>query len=171
MLKGLAPFLKAKEIKSIIKNLSRQITKDYPEKKELTLICPLRGSVFFLSDLIRCLNRPVQLDFVLIEPFETGETSYRIKKDISLNLKGRDVLIVEGIIDSGLSLFFLKQRLRLAQPASLKTAALLNKSSRRKAIIHADYIGKNIDDRFILGYGMDLNEEGRQHPDMYHLGQ
>ncbi len=168
MIKGLVPFLKAEEISRIIKNLSRQITKDYPEKTTLNLICPLRGSVFFLSDLIRCLNRQVTLDFVLTEP--VGD-SYRIKKDISLNLKGRNVLIVEEIIDSGLSLFFLKQRLKLAEPYSLKTVALLNKSSRRKALVHADYIGKNIDDRFIVGYGMDLDEEGRHHPDMYHLGQ
>ena len=169
MLKGLVPFLKASEIHEIIKKLAWEIKKDYLESTKLILICPLRGSVFFFSDLIRQLQMPVQVDFVLIE--STNEESFRIKKDISLDLKGHDVLIVEEIIDSGLSLSFLKERLKLALPASLKTVALLDKSSHRKTLMHADYIGRSIDDRFIVGYGMDLNEEGRNYPDMYHLGQ
>ena len=169
MLKGLVPFLKAEEIKQIIKTLASEIEKDYSEASELVLICPLRGSVFFFSDLIRQLSLPVQVDFVLIE--STGEESFKIKKDISLDLKGKDVLIVEEIIDSGLTLSFLKERLKLAEPASVKTVVLLDKSSHRKTMIHADYIGRAIDDRFIIGYGMDLDEEGRNYPDMYHLGQ
>lgn len=169
MLKGLVPFLKAEEIKQIIKNLASEIEKDYSDANELVLICPLRGSVFFFSDIIRQLSIPVQVDFVLIE--SNGEESFKIKKDISLDLKGRDVLIVEEIIDSGLTLAFLKERLKLAEPASLKTVVLLDKSSHRKTMIHADYIGRAIDDRFIVGYGMDLDEEGRNYPDMYHLGQ
>ena len=169
MLKGLVPFLKAEEIKQIIKNLASDIEKDYSEASELVLICPLRGSIFFFSDLIRQLSLPVQVDFVLIE--SSGEESFKIKKDISLDLKGKDVLIVEEIIDSGLTLSFLKERLKLAEPSSVKTVVLLDKSSHRKTLIHADYIGRAIDDRFIIGYGMDLDEEGRNYPDMYHLGQ
>ncbi|MDE0119503.1 MAG: hypoxanthine phosphoribosyltransferase [Bdellovibrionales bacterium] len=169
MLKGLVPFLKAQEIQEIIKNLAQEIKKDYSDTTELILICPLRGPLFFFSDLIRQLQKPVQVDFVLIE--STGEGSFRIKKDISLDIKGRDVLIVEEIIDSGLSLAFLKERLKLSQPTSLKTVVLLDKSSHRKTFIPADYRGRHIDDRFIVGYGMDLNEEGRNYPDMYHLGQ
>ena len=169
MLKGLVPFLRAKDIQQIIKNLAKEIEKDYSETKELVLICPLRGSVFFLSDLIRALSIPSQTDFVLIS--SPKDKSFKIKKDISLNLKKKDVLIVEEIIDSGLTLSFLKERIKLAEPASLKTVVLLDKSSHRKTLIHADYIGKAIDDRFIVGYGMDLNEEGRNYPDMYHLGQ
>ncbi len=169
MLKGLVPFLKAKEIKQIITNLTEEIKKDYPENTELTLICPLSGSIFFLSDLIRQLSHPTQVDFVLIET--TGEASFRIKKDIALDLKGKDILIVEEVIDSGLTLSFLKERIKLSSPASLKTVVLLDKFSHRKTFMHADYIGRTIDDRFIVGYGMDLNEEGRNYPDMYHLGQ
>ena len=169
MLKGLVPFLKAAQIKQIIKNLAADIEKDYADATELILICPLRGSVFFFSDLIRQLQIPVQVDFVLIE--STDEESFKIKKDISLDLKGKDVLIVEEIIDSGLTVAFLKERIKLALPASLKTVVLLDKSSHRKTMIHADYIGRTIDDRFIVGYGMDLDEEGRNYPDMYHLGQ
>ncbi|MYE07238.1 MAG: hypoxanthine phosphoribosyltransferase [Oligoflexia bacterium] len=169
MLKGLVPFLKARAIQDMIKNLAQEIKKDYSDTTELILICPLRGSLFFFSDLIRQLQKPVQVDFVLID--STGEGSFRIKKDISLDIKGRDVLIVEEIIDSGLSLAFLKERLKLSHPASLKTVVLLDKSSHRKTFMPADYIGRQIDDRFIVGYGMDLNEEGRNYPDMYHLGQ
>ena len=169
MLKGLVPFLKAREIQEIIKKLAWEIKKDYSENTELILICPLRGSIFFFSDLIRQLQMPVQVDFVLIE--SADEESFKIKKDISLDLKGRDVLIVEEIIDSGLTLSFLKERIKLALPSSLKTVVLLDKSSHRKTLMHADYIGRSIDDRFIVGYGMDLDEEGRNYPDMYHLGQ
>ena len=169
MLRGLVPFLKEKEIRQIIKNLASEIKKDYSGTKELILICPLRGSVLFLSDLIRQLQIPVQVDFVLIE--SSDEESFKIRKDFSLNLKNKDVLIVEEIIDSGLTLSFLKERIKLALPASLKTVVLLDKSSHRETFMHADYIGRFIDDRFIVGYGMDLNEEGRNYPDMYHLGQ
>ena len=111
----------------------------------------------------------MKTDFVLIESL--GEGDFRIKKDITLSLKGRNVLIVEEIIDSGLKLSFLRERIRLAEPARLSTVVLLDKSSHRKTLLHADYIGKSIDDRFIVGYGMDLDEEGRNYPDMYHLGQ
>ena len=169
MLKGLVPFLKAKDIQQIIKNLAQEIEADYSPAEELILICPLRGSIFFLSDLVRELQIPVQVDFVLID--NIGEENFRIKKDISLDLKNRDVLIVEEIIDSGLTLSFLQNRIKMASPASLKTVVLLDKSSHRKTIMHADYIGRTIDDRFIIGYGMDMDEEGRNYPDMYHLGQ
>ena len=169
MLKGLVPFLKAKDIQQMIKNLAREIEKDYPPTEELILICPLRGSLFFLSDLVRELKTPVQVDFVLID--NVGEENFRIKKDVSLDLKNKDILIVEEIIDSGLTLSFLKNRIKLACPASLKTVVLLDKSSHRKTIMHADYIGRTIDDRFIVGYGMDMDEQGRHYPDMYHLGQ
>ena len=169
MLKGLVPFLKAKEIREIIKKIVQEIEKDYSLSRELILICPLQGSIFFLSDLIRQLQIPVRVDFVFIE--NKNEESFIIKKDISMDLKGKDVLIVEEIIDSGLTISFLKERITLAQPASLKTVVLLDKSSHRKTYMHADYIGRTIDDRFIVGYGMDMDEEGRNYPDMYHLGQ
>ncbi len=169
MLKGLIPFLKASEIKELVQSLAEQIQRDYAEEEELILICPLRGSVFFLSDLVRQFKIPLKVDFVLIEG--SGEQGFVIKKDISLNIKGKHVLIVEEIIDSGIRLSFLKERIKLAFPASLKTVALLDKSSHRNTWTHADYIGRAIDDRFIVGYGMDMDGEGRNYPDMYHLGQ
>ena len=169
MIQGLTSFLKAKEIKQITKKLADEIAKDYADVAELIFVCPLKGSLFFLSDLVRQIPLPSQVDFVLLE--SKGEESFKIKKDISLNLKGKHVLIVEEIIDSGLALSFLKERLRLAYPADLKTVVLLDKMARRKTFTRPDYIGKSIDDRFIVGYGMDLNEEGRNYPDMHYLAQ
>ena len=126
--------------------------------------------MFFLSDLVRHLKMPVQVDFVLIEGNPTE--GFTIKKDISLNLKGKNVLIVEEIIDSGIRLSFLKERIKLAFPSDLKTVTLLDKSShRKKSFMGADYVGRCIDDRFIVGYGMDIDGEGRNYPDIYHLSQ
>ena len=130
MLKGLVTFLKAEQIQRIIVRLAKDINRDYSESGQTVLICPLRGSIFFLSDLIRHLKFPVEVDFILLEV--QGEQSFRIKKDISLDLKGKNVLIVEEIIDSGLALHFLQERIKLAHPANLKTVALLDKSSQRK---------------------------------------
>ena len=170
MLKGLIPFFKSQEIQQVVQSLAEQIQKDYSKEDQVVLICPLRGSVFFFSDLIRKLNKiPVKADFVLIEG--NVEKGFFIKKDISVQIKGKPVLIVEEIIDSGLRLSFLKERIKLAFPSSLKTVALLDKSAHRKTWTHADYVGRTIDDRFIVGYGMDMDEEGRNYPDIYHLGQ
>ena len=168
MKKGLIPFLSANEINKLINKLVKEVQRDYVDT-ELTLICPLKGPIFFLSDFIRKIKLDVQIDFVFIE--NLGRDNFRIKKDISVDIKGKHVLIVEEIIDSGLTLQFLIERLKLAQPASLKSLVLLDKVSHRKALIHLDYVGLVIDDRFIVGYGMDMDEESRHYPDIYHLGQ
>ena len=166
-MKGLVPFLSHKEIDRIVKQLAREITRDFLHK-EVVILCPLRGSVFFLSDLIRHLNLSVLVDFVLIE---TDGEHFTIKKDISLKLKDRHILIVDSIIDSGLTISFLTGRVRQAQPASLKTAVLLDKTSHRRVFVQVDYVGKVIEDRFIVGYGMHIEGEGRHYPDIYQLGQ
>ena len=167
-LHGLIPFLKSAEIQKIIKNLAAHLERDYA-KQELILICPLRGSVFLLSDLVHQLSMPIQIDFVCIE--STGGDGFRLKQDISLDLRQQHVLIVEEIIDSGLVLSFLKKRIQLCHPASCKSLVLLDNSSRRQAFVHADYVGQVIDDRFIVGYGMGMDEAGRGLPDIYHLEQ
>lgn len=168
MHKGLVPFLSAQEIQHIIAELANEIRRDY-SGTELTVICPLKGSIFFLSDLIRELKMPVQVDFVLIEP--VAKDSFRIKQDISTDIRGKHILITDGIIDSGLTMSFLIERTKLGKPASLKTAVLLDKSSHRRVFVHIDYVGKVIEDRFIVGYGMNLDGEGRNYPDIYLLGQ
>ena len=168
MKKGLVPFLSADEINKLIGKLVKEVQRDYVDT-DLILICPLKGPVFFLADFIRKIQLNIQIDFVFIENLDRD--NFRIKKDISLNIKGKHVLIVEEIVDSGLTLQFLTERLKLAQPASLKSLVLLDKISHRKALIHLDYVGLVIDDRFIVGYGMDMDEEARHYPDIYHLGQ
>ncbi len=168
MEKGLVPFLNAKEIQKIVQRLAHEITRDYLNK-ELVIISPLKGAVFFLSDLIRAMNLKVVVDFVLIDGSKAHH--FMIKKDISQPIKNKPVLIVDSIIDSGLTLSFLMERVKLNQPESLKTAVLLDKSSRRRVFVELDYVGKVMEDHFIVGYGMHLEGEGRAHPDIYMLGQ
>lgn len=169
--KKVIPFLSESKINQLITQLSREIEKDYSPGTPLYCICPLKGSIFFLSDLIRMLDLfKIFVDFVLIHHNKT-EKSFHILQDITLNLYDKHVLLIEGIIDSGLSLDFLKKRVQLENPASIKSVALLHRSSRRKVLSPIDYVGQVIDDRFLLGYGMDIDEEGRAYPDIYHLRQ
>lgn len=161
----LAPFISAEEISQHVSMLAKKIQHDY-RGQELIFICPLRGSVHFTADLVRKIELPCQVDFVHVSPSERGGT-IKILKDISVNIAGKHVIIVEEVIDTGRTLSFLKTRLLASAPASLKIVALLDKPSRRELPIRADYIGKTIDDRFVVGYGMDSEELGRNYPDIY----
>jgi hypoxanthine phosphoribosyltransferase len=160
-------FLTKKEIDVLVNNLAKQIEYDY-EGKEIIFICPLRGSLHFLADLMRKVRLPQQVDFVHVTPVSKGG-AIKIVKDISVNITGKHVVIVEEIIDAGRTLSFLRNRLFASAPASLKIVTLLDKPARRELAIRADYIGKTIDDRFVVGYGMDSEEKGRNYPDIYHL--
>src|SRR4030043_1738059 len=149
----LNPLLSREQIDSIVKKLAEQISRDYREK-ELILVCILKGAVMFLSDLVRHLQIPVKIDFVRLASYGTGmKTSGRVEitKDVEVPLEGRDVLIIEDIVDSGRTLLFLKERLLLANPRSVKICALLEKKERREVEIEADYIGKEIEDVFVVG--------------------
>jgi len=161
----MVPFLTQEEIKELIINLAEQIEADY-EGKEVVFICPLRGSVHFTADLMRKLDLPQQVDFVHVQAVEKGG-AIKIVKDISINIAGKHVIIVEEIIDTGRTLSFLRSRLFASAPASLKIVTLLDKPARRELPIKADYIGKTIDDRYVVGYGMDSEEIGRNYPDIY----
>lgn len=164
---NLTPFLKSDEINDLIQNLAQQIELDY-EGKEILFICPLRGSIHLLADLVRRIDLPCKIDFVHLSPIEKGG-SIRIVKDISENITDKHLIIVEEIIDTGRTLSFLRNRLFASSPASLKILTLLDKPARRELPIKADYIGRTIDDRFVVGYGMDSEEVGRNYPDIYHL--
>ena len=167
----LNPLLSREQIASIVKDLANQISKDYIER-ELVLICILKGAFMFLSDLIRHLQIPVQIDFVRLASYGTGmETSGRIEitKDIEISIEGKDVLIIEDIIDSGRTLQFLRDRLSLSNPRSVKVCALLDKKARREVEIEADYLGKEVDNVFVVGYGIDFNETYRHLPEIYYL--
>ena len=163
--KQMTTFLTKEEIAELVSQLAKEIQIDY-EGKELIFICPLRGSIHFVADLMRELDLPQQVDFVHVQAVERGG-AIKIVKDISTNIAGKHVLIIEEIIDTGRTLSFLRSRLFASAPASLKIVTLLDKPARRELPIKADYIGKTIDDRYVVGYGMDSEEVGRNYSDIY----
>lgn len=161
----------AEEIASIVKRLADQISNDYAER-ELVLVCILKGAFVFLSDLIRHLRIPAQVDFVRLASYGSGMKTcgkIEITKDVEIPLEKKDVLIIEDIIDSGRTLQFLKDRLALLNPRSIKVCALLDKKARREVEMEADYLGTDVDDLFVVGYGIDFNEHYRHLPEIYHV--
>lgn len=157
-------FISATEIDEMVEKLAKEIEQDY-EGQEIVLICPLKGSVLFIADLMRKIRLPQTVDFVHVtSPKGKG---VKIIKDISIDITGKHVLIIEEIIDAGRTLSFLEQRLIASRPASLKIVGLLDKPARRELPIKPDYVGKTIDDRFVIGYGMDSEEMGRNYRDIY----
>ena len=167
----LNPLLSQEQITSIVQGLANQISKDYAGK-ELVLVCILKGAFMFLSDLIRHLRIPVQVDFVRLVSYGSGmKTSGKIEitKDVEIPIEKKDVLIIEDIIDSGRTLQFLKDRLALSGPRSIKVCALLDKKARREVDMEADYLGTEVDDVFIVGYGIDFNENYRHLPEIYYV--
>ncbi len=159
-------FLSREEISDLVKKLAREIEADYAGQ-EVIMICPLKGSVHFTADLMREVNLSQQVDFVYITTSKYEGT--KIVKDISIDIAGKHVLIVEEIIDAGRTLSFLRNRLISSHPSTLRIVTLLDKPARRELPIRADYIGKTIDDRYVVGYGMDSEEIGRNYPDIYNL--
>jgi hypoxanthine phosphoribosyltransferase len=155
------------EIQARILTLAAAIDADYADKDDLLLICVLKGGYVFLSDLSRALQRPHHLDFMGISSYGKGTTSsgaVQIIMDLKQPLNGRHVLIVEDIIDSGHTLSYLRQNLLARQPASLKICTLLNKPSRREVDVAVDYVGFDIPDEFVVGYGLDFDELYRNFP-------
>jgi hypoxanthine phosphoribosyltransferase len=168
MRQGMIPSITKAEIEEIVSELAREIEKDY-EGKEVVLICPLKGSVLFMADLSRRIKLPQVIDFVYVTS-PKGE-SCRIVKDISVDIQNKHVLIIEEIIDAGRTLSFLKGRLQASYPASLKVVTLLDKPALRELQIKPDYVGRTIEDRFVIGYGMDSEEIGRNYSDIYNFAQ
>lgn len=162
-------FLTADEIRNMVKRLAKEIMRDYAGH-EIAFVCPLKGSFMFLSDLSRAVELPQTIDFVQLATTEKGG-SIRLVKDISENITGKHVLIVEEIIDVGRSVNFLKTRLMASSPASVKVVCLLDKPARRETQMKPDYIGVTIDDRYMVGYGMDSEECGRNYKEIYYFKQ
>lgn len=160
-------FLEKQDIAKLVTKLAQQIENDY-DGKEVIFICPLRGSIHFAADLMRKVDLLQQIDFVYLQATEKGG-AIRMLKDISVNITGKDVIIIEEVIDTARTLSYLKDRLLASRPASLKIVTLLDKPARRELPIRADYIGKTIDDRYVVGYGMDSEELGRNYADIYVL--
>ncbi len=154
------------EIKSICQRLGKQISNDYKGKK-LLLVSILKGAVVFLSDLMREITIDCSIDFLVVSSYGSGtKTSgvVKIVKDLDLNLEGWDVLIVEDVLDSGMTLSYILEILKGRNPNSVKICTFLDKPERRVADVKADYLGTYIPDEFVVGYGLDYDEKYRNLP-------
>jgi len=152
------------EIEARIRELGKQITEDYKDSQGLLVVGVLKGAVIYYADLVRELNLPVAMDFISASSYGAGTSTsgtVRINKDLDKNPEGKDILIVEDIIDSGVTLFHLKELLMARHPNSLRICCLLDKVARRKVDLKADYVGFDIPDEFVVGYGLDYNERYR----------
>lgn len=154
-----------RELKRTVKRLGRQITEDYKDKN-LLLVSVLKGAVVFLSDLLREIKCDCIIDFMAVSSYSGSKTTgvVKFKKDLDINPEGKDILIVEDILDSGITLNYLKGVLEDRNAASIKVCALLDKPGNRRVDIKADYSGIVIPDEFVVGYGLDYNEQYRNLP-------
>ena len=158
--------LSEEELKEIVNRVAKQISRDYKDKK-LYMIGILKGSVVFLTDLMRALDIPCEIDFMVVSSYGSGVTSsgnVKIIKDVDVPLEGKYILIVEDILDTGNTLKFVSELLLKRNPNSLQIATLLDKPSRRVADVTAKYIGAEIEDKFVVGYGLDYDEKYRNVP-------
>jgi hypoxanthine phosphoribosyltransferase len=149
-----------------VRELGREISADYAGR-ELLLVGVLKGAVFFMADLMRALTVPCEIDFMAISSYGAATDSsgvVRILKDLDINIEGRHVLVVEDIIDSGLTLSYLIRNLEAREPASLEICALLTKPERREIDVPVRYVGFEIPNRFVIGYGLDYGERYRNLP-------
>lgn len=153
-------------LKAKVKELGEKITKDYKDK-DLLLICVLKGAVVFVSDLMKTIELPLNIDFMAISSYGSGTKSsgvVRILKDLESSIEGRDVLIVEDIIDSGLTLSYLVECLKARNPKSIEICTILDKPERRTADLYIKYTGFKVPDEFVVGYGLDYAEKYRNLP-------
>ena len=160
-------------IQKRVRELAEQISRDY-EGRELIVIGVLKGAFIFMADLIREISIPCRADFARLASYGTGsESSGKVvmTKDIETSIKGKDILIVEDILDTGLTMQYFLEWMKERSPRSIKTCVFLDKRKRRKVSLEADYIGFTIEDGFVVGYGLDFNEQYRFSPDIYVIKQ
>lgn len=158
--------LTSEQIAARVKALAAQLDKLY-EGRQPVVICILKGSVMFFSDLIREMKTPIQIDFMAVSSYGKGSISsgkLQVKKDLTVNISGKDVLIVEDIIDSGNTLYELKKMLNSRSPSSVNIVTLLDKPERREVPMEPEYKGFVIEDEFVVGYGLDYAEDYRNLP-------
>ena len=153
------------EIKEICARLGKQISKDYKDKK-LFLVSVLKGAVVFMADLMRNITCDCEIDFMAVSSYSGVKTTgvVKFKKDLDINPEGCDILLVEDILDSGVTLSYLKNVLLQRNAASIKVCAFLDKPANRQADISADYVGMEVPDEFVVGYGLDYEEKYRNLP-------
>ena len=155
------------QIKQRVRELGAQITGEYADLNPV-LVCVLRGALMFLGDLMRCMDMHFEVDFMAISSYGGTHTEstgvVRILMDLSTNIQGRHVLIVEDIVDTGRTLHYMLQNLQTRQPASMRVCTLLDKPSRRQLYVPLEYVGFEIADKFVIGYGLDFDEHYRNLP-------
>lgn len=169
-------FLTALQIDTLNTKLGELISSDYKKilqpKESLLIVVTLKGALLFSADLVRKLTIPVHIDFVRLASYGSGTQSsgeVRFLKDIECSPEGKHILVLDEIIDSGRTWDFLKKRLGAANPKSLKICALVSKPSRREIDVEIDYLGQEVEDKFLVGYGLDFNEDYRNLKEIYYL--
>jgi hypoxanthine phosphoribosyltransferase len=163
--------IKRDEIAKAIDRLASEIERDYQGKQPL-LIGVLKGSFVFMADLVRQLDLPLELDFIRLSSYGAARESsgrVRVVQGVKTPIKGRDVLVIEDIVDTGITTSFLLDYLRKRKPASLKLCALTDKPSRRRVPVSIDYLGLSLPNKFVVGYGLDCDQKFRNLPDIYAL--
>jgi len=156
--------LDAETIQARVRELAVEIESDYPDGEDIHLVGVLKGAFVFMADLVRAMTPRVSLDFIALSSYAKSTKSsgeVRLLKDLDFGLQGRHVIIVEDIVDTGLTLTYLQDILRARSPKTLRTACLLSKPSRRQVEVTVEYIGFTIEDRFVVGYGLDYAERYR----------
>ena len=164
----LKPLFSREEIREAVKRLAAEISRDY-SGEEVVCVCVLKGSFMFTADLVRELEIPAMVEFMRVSSYGSGMSSkgeVTITKDIEMDIHGKNVLILEDIVDSGLTLKWIWNKLLARNPKTLKIVCLVDKKARRKVDIPCDYVGLTIEDGFIVGYGIDYAEKYRNLPDM-----
>ena len=159
------------EIAKAVSRLAREIERDYQDRQPL-LIGVLKGSFMFMADLIRQLDLPLDLDFIRLSSYDAARESsgkVEVVHEMKTPVKGRDVLVVEDIVDTGITISFLLDYIKIKQPASLKVCTLTDKPSRRRVQVPIDYRGFTVSNKFIVGYGLDCDQKFRNLPDIYTL--
>ena len=154
------------ELRKRVYELGDQLTKDY-SGKDVVVISVLKGSIMFMADLLRAFNNHVEIDFMVVSSYGAGVVStgaVKMIKDVFLSIEGKDVLIVEDILDTGRTLHYIKEYLQGRKPNSIRICTLLDKPERREADISADYVGFTVPDEFVIGYVLDFNEKYRNLP-------
>ena len=168
MAETLKPLFSKQDIRRVVKRLAAEISRDY-RGEEVLCVCILKGSFMFTSDLVREMKVPATVDFIRVSSYGKGMTStgeVTITKDLETDVSGRNVLIVEDIIDSGLTLKWIRDMLASRNPKSVRIVALVDKKARRKVDIPCDYVGFTLEDGFIVGYGIDYAEKYRDLPEI-----
>lgn len=159
-------FLSASEIQARVKELAAEIRRSAGPETPVHLVGVLKGAFIFLADLMRAMSGPVTCDFIAVSSYAGSRSTGQVQilKDLGRSIEGRHVVVVEDIVDTGLTLAYLQDVLRTRAPQKLETACLLSKPSRRQVEVPVEYIGFTIDDRFVVGYGLDYDEQYRQLP-------